>query len=125
MFFSKLPLRTSVSLFLRTRRRPPLQDWKRKYTVSAAESAKNVVNIVEVGPRDGLQNEKSRIPVEIKVELINSLVRAGVMNVEAGSFVRPEWVPQVCILHIFSPKRILNFKLRSFYLLDGWYSRGT
>lgn len=98
MMFSKLPLRTSVSPFLRTR---PLQDisGKRKHAVLAAKSAKNVVNIVEVGPRDGLQNEKGSIPVEIKVELINRLVRAGVMNVEAGSFVRPEWVPQVCISH--------------------------
>ena len=94
---SKLPLRTSVSPFLRAR---PLQDisGKRNHAVLATKSAKNVVNIVEVGPRDGLQNEKgSIIPVEIKVELINRLVRAGAMNVEAGSFVRPEWVPQVCI----------------------------
>lgn len=102
MFFSKLPLRTSVSRFLKTRRPSLLQDRKRKYTVLAAESANNVVNIVEVGPRDGLQNEEASIPVEIKVELINRLARAGLMNVEAGSFVRPEWVPQVCI-YIFSP----------------------
>ena len=98
--FSKLSFRTPLSPFLRTRRRP-LQDTigNRKHAVLAAtKSAKNVVNIVEVGPRDGLQNEKGIIPVEIKVELINRLVRAGVMNVEAGSFVRPEWVPQVCII---------------------------
>jgi hydroxymethylglutaryl-CoA lyase len=72
---------------------------KRKHAVLAAKSSKNVVNIVEVGPRDGLQNEKGSIPVEIKVELINRLVRAGVMTVEAGSFVRSDWVPQVCIFH--------------------------
>jgi len=54
------------------------------------------VNIVEVGPRDGLQNEKgSVIPVELKVELINRLARAGVTNLEAGSFVSPKWVPQM------------------------------
>ena len=105
LFFSKLPLRTSVSPFLRTRRRQPLRDisGKRKHAVLAATESvkKNVVNIVEVGPRDGLQNEKGIIPVEVKVELINRLVRAGAMNVEAGSFVHPDWVPQVCILYIF------------------------
>lgn len=92
MIFSKLPLRTSVSLFLRTR---PLHTVTGK-SDPVAKSAENVVNIVEVGPRDGLQNEKgSVIPVELKVELINRLARAGVTNVEAGSFVSPKWVPQV------------------------------
>ena len=99
--FSKLPLRTSVSPFLRTRLFQDITG-KRKHAVLAAQSAKNVVNIVEVGPRDGLQNEKGSIPVEIKVELINRLVGAGLMNVEAGSFVHPKWVPQVCILHKFT-----------------------
>lgn len=66
---------------------------------STAALSDNTVNIVEVGPRDGLQNEKGAIiPVELKVELINRLVRAGVMTVEAGSFVSPKWVPQVCHL---------------------------
>jgi hydroxymethylglutaryl-CoA lyase len=60
------------------------------------------VKIVEVGPRDGLQNEKGIIPVEVKVELINRLVRAGVKDVEAGSFVRSDWVPQVCIFFFIS-----------------------
>lgn len=99
MFFSsKLPLRTSVSPFLRTRRRQPLQDVskRRNHTVLASNSAKNVVKIVEVGPRDGLQNEKEVMPIRIKVDLINKLVRAGMMTVEAGSFVRQDMVPQVC-----------------------------
>lgn len=61
----------------------------------ATVSSNNVVKIVEVGPRDGLQNEKGVIPVEVKVELINRLARAGVQNIEAGSFVSPKWVPQV------------------------------
>ncbi|KAF5310008.1 hypothetical protein D9619_010424 [Psilocybe cf. subviscida] len=57
---------------------------------------KNIVNLVEVGPRDGLQNEKGAIiPVSLKVELINRLARAGHLNVEAGSFVSPKWVPQM------------------------------
>jgi hydroxymethylglutaryl-CoA lyase len=61
----------------------------------ATESAlNNVVNIVEVGPRDGLQNEKGVIPVDVKVELINRLARAGVQSIETGSFVSPKWVPQ-------------------------------
>ncbi|KAJ7165332.1 hypothetical protein C8R46DRAFT_1098380 [Mycena filopes] len=57
--------------------------------------ATNVVNIVEVGPRDGLQNEKGVIPVSVKAELITRLGRAGVQIIEAGSFVSPKWVPQM------------------------------
>ncbi len=53
------------------------------------------VKIVEVGPRDGLQNEKEIIPVEVKVELINRLTAAGFPNIEAVSFVSPKWVPQM------------------------------
>lgn len=53
------------------------------------------VKIVEVGPRDGLQNEKEIIPVGIKVELINRLTAAGFQNIEAASFVSPKWVPQM------------------------------
>ena len=51
--------------------------------------------IVEVGPRDGLQNEKAFVPTAIKVELINRLSAAGINNVEATSFVAPDWVPQL------------------------------
>ncbi len=53
------------------------------------------VKIVEVGPRDGLQNEKEFVPTEVKVELINRLTEAGFPNVEAASFVSPKWVPQM------------------------------
>lgn len=53
------------------------------------------VKIVEVGPRDGLQNEKEFIPTDIKVELVNRLSHAGFVNVEAASFVSPKWVPQM------------------------------
>ncbi|GAB4530110.1 MAG: bifunctional 3-hydroxy-3-isohexenylglutaryl-CoA lyase/hydroxymethylglutaryl-CoA lyase [Parvularculaceae bacterium] len=53
------------------------------------------VKIVEVGPRDGLQNEKQPIPVETKVALINRLAAAGLPVVEAGAFVSPKWVPQM------------------------------
>jgi hydroxymethylglutaryl-CoA lyase len=53
------------------------------------------VTIYEVGPRDGLQNEKTVVPVEVKVELIERLVAAGLPVVEATSFVHPKWVPQL------------------------------
>ncbi|WP_175938983.1 hydroxymethylglutaryl-CoA lyase [Caballeronia sp. BCC1704] len=53
------------------------------------------VKIVEVGPRDGLQNEKEFVSTETKVELVNRLARAGVVNVEATSFVSAKWVPQM------------------------------
>ncbi|KAG6545833.1 hypothetical protein Mapa_012794 [Marchantia paleacea] len=53
------------------------------------------VKIVEVGPRDGLQNEKGSVPTHIKVELIQKLVDAGLPVVEATSFVSPKWVPQL------------------------------
>jgi hydroxymethylglutaryl-CoA lyase len=53
------------------------------------------VKIVEVGPRDGLQNEKQVVPTDIKIELINRLAEAGVSVIEATSFVSPKWVPQM------------------------------
>uniref|UniRef100_A0A0D9XNU8 hydroxymethylglutaryl-CoA lyase n=1 Tax=Leersia perrieri TaxID=77586 RepID=A0A0D9XNU8_9ORYZ len=53
------------------------------------------VKIVEVGPRDGLQNEKSTVPASVKIELIHKLVASGLSVVEATSFVSPKWVPQL------------------------------
>ncbi|KAK4772126.1 hypothetical protein SAY86_013901 [Trapa natans] len=53
------------------------------------------VKIVEVGPRDGLQNEKNIVPTAMKVELIRRLVSCGLPVVEATSFVSPKWVPQL------------------------------
>jgi hydroxymethylglutaryl-CoA lyase len=53
------------------------------------------VKVVEVGPRDGLQNEKEAIPAEVKIELVNRLSSAGFTNIEAASFVSPKWVPQM------------------------------
>ncbi|WMW80390.1 hydroxymethylglutaryl-CoA lyase [Undibacterium cyanobacteriorum] len=53
------------------------------------------VKIVEVGPRDGLQNEKETIPAEVKIELVDRLTKAGFVNIEAASFVSPKWVPQM------------------------------
>jgi hydroxymethylglutaryl-CoA lyase len=53
------------------------------------------VKIVEVGPRDGLQNEKAMVPTDVKIALINKLTDAGFVNIEAASFVSPKWVPQM------------------------------
>jgi len=53
------------------------------------------VHIVEVGPRDGLQNEKVTIPTEAKIDYITALADAGLTTIEAGAFVSPKWVPQM------------------------------
>lgn len=53
------------------------------------------VKIVEVGPRDGLQNEKTFVPTDVKIALVDRLSRAGFRNIEAASFVSPKWVPQM------------------------------
>ncbi len=55
----------------------------------------NKVRLFEVGPRDGLQNEKEIVPVEVKVGLIDRLTAAGLPAVEATSFVSPKWIPQL------------------------------
>ncbi|RUS20441.1 putative 3-hydroxymethyl-3-methylglutaryl-CoA lyase 2-like protein [Endogone sp. FLAS-F59071] len=59
----------------------------------------NFVKIVEVGPRDGLQNEKQIVSTDVKVEFINRLSDAGLSVVEATSFVSPKWVPQMADAH--------------------------
>ncbi len=53
------------------------------------------VRIVEVGPRDGLQNEPEIVPVSVRIALIDRLTAAGLPVIEAGSFVSPKWVPQM------------------------------
>jgi hydroxymethylglutaryl-CoA lyase len=55
----------------------------------------DAVTLVEVGPRDGLQNEPATIPLETKLRLIDELADAGLRVIEAGSFVNPKWVPQM------------------------------
>lgn len=71
------------------------------------------VKIVEVGPRDGLQNEPLFVPTESKVALINRLVRAGVTWIEAAAFVSPKWVPQMAdgaqVLHEIDRKQGVVF----------------
>lgn len=64
--------------------------------MALSSSMPKSVRIVEVGPRDGLQNEPGEIiPTEVKVELIDRLADAGLSYIEAASFVSPKWVPQM------------------------------
>lgn len=60
-----------------------------------SRGAASRVRVVEVGPRDGLQNEKQIVPAAVKVELIHRLAAAGLPVVEATSFVSPKWIPQL------------------------------
>lgn len=53
------------------------------------------VKLVDVGPRDGLQNEKQAVPTEVKVALVHMLQDAGLTEIEVTSFVSPKWVPQM------------------------------
>jgi hydroxymethylglutaryl-CoA lyase len=53
------------------------------------------VKLVDVGPRDGLQNEKQTVPAAIKIELVHRLQQAGLTEIEVTSFVSPKWVPQM------------------------------
>ncbi|CAF3932916.1 unnamed protein product, partial [Rotaria sordida] len=55
----------------------------------------NFVRIFEVGPRDGLQNEKIQVPTSIKIEFINRLSQTGLKYIEVTSFVSPKWIPQM------------------------------
>jgi hydroxymethylglutaryl-CoA lyase len=53
------------------------------------------VKLVDVGPRDGLQNEKAQVPAAVKIELVHRLQDAGLTEIEVTSFVSPKWVPQM------------------------------
>src|SRR6478752_8895701 len=53
------------------------------------------VKLVDVGPRDGLQNEKGQVPAEVKIGLVHRLQDAGLKEIEVTSFVSPKWVPQM------------------------------
>src|SRR6218665_3479826 len=57
------------------------------------------VKIVDVGPRDGLQNEPAPVPAEIKIGLVQRLQDAGLKNIEVTSYVSPQWVPQMADNH--------------------------
>jgi hydroxymethylglutaryl-CoA lyase len=62
------------------------------------------VRIHEVGPRDGLQNEKSTVPTEVKAEFVHRLADAGLTTIEATSFVHPKWVPQLADAEALFPQ---------------------
>ncbi len=53
------------------------------------------VRLIDVGPRDGLQNETQPVPAAIKIELVQRLQEAGLKEIEVTSFVSPKWVPQM------------------------------
>jgi hydroxymethylglutaryl-CoA lyase len=57
------------------------------------------VRIIDVGPRDGLQNEKQSVPSDIKIELVHRLQAAGLKEIEVTSYVSPKWVPQMADNH--------------------------
>ena len=69
---------------------------------------KEFVKIVEVGPRDGLQNEKKVLPTKFKIELIQKLEKAGLKNIEVGAFVSPKWVPQMKDTNLVAQKILRN-----------------
>ena len=57
------------------------------------------VRLIDVGPRDGLQNEKTPVPTDVKISLVQRLQDAGVREIEATSYVSPKWVPQMADNH--------------------------
>ncbi|MEN9712175.1 MAG: hypothetical protein RLY90_436 [Pseudomonadota bacterium] len=63
--------------------------------MSVNKSLPHRVKLVDVGPRDGLQNEKQPVPAAIKIELVHRLQNAGLKEIEVTSFVSPKWVPQM------------------------------
>lgn len=63
--------------------------------MSVNKSLPHRVKLVDVGPRDGLQNEKQPLPAAIKIELVHRLQNAGLKEIEVTSFVSPKWVPQM------------------------------
>ncbi|KAL2024320.1 hypothetical protein VTK56DRAFT_8802 [Thermocarpiscus australiensis] len=78
------------------RRQPCLRSLRTFATASDPRpSFDKRVKLVEVGPRDGLQNEKKAIPLATKLDLIERLAKTGLSTIEAGSFVSPKWVPQM------------------------------
>ncbi|KAH8897756.1 aldolase [Thozetella sp. PMI_491] len=89
---------TIAPLARRAIRRMPLRSFRSFATATETPSTPafdNRVRLVEVGPRDGLQNEKKAISLDTKIDLIQRLAKTGVTTIEAGSFVSPKWVPQM------------------------------
>ncbi|XP_040906100.1 3-hydroxy-3-methylglutaryl-CoA lyase, cytoplasmic isoform X4 [Toxotes jaculatrix] len=74
---------------------PWLRRWLQEEKTITGHEYPEFVKIVEVGPRDGLQNEKEIVPTGVKIQLIDMLSRTGLPVIEATSFVSSKWVPQV------------------------------
>lgn len=70
------------------------------------------VKIVEVSPRDGLQNETTKIPTELKLQLIHALTQSGLQDIEITSYVSPKWVPQLADHHQIAQSLNLNSNTR-------------
>lgn len=73
----------------------PMNQYKLNLRKWSSFSKEKFVRIFEVGPRDGLQNEKTPVPTPIKVDFINRLSQTGLKSIEVTSFVSPKWVPQM------------------------------
>jgi hydroxymethylglutaryl-CoA lyase len=74
---------------------PPAGKETQEKIMSLVPPLPRKVKIVDVGPRDGLQNEKTQVPAEIKIGLVHRLQDAGLTEIEVTSFVSPKWVPQM------------------------------
>src|SRR5438105_14746259 len=86
----RLPARSS-----RTSAESPLPAWLTDKEDTETMKLPTQVKLVDVGPRDGLQNEKEPVPTEVKIGLVHRLQDAGLKNIEVTSFVSPKWVPQM------------------------------
>uniref|UniRef100_A0A670IP80 Hydroxymethylglutaryl-CoA lyase, mitochondrial n=2 Tax=Podarcis muralis TaxID=64176 RepID=A0A670IP80_PODMU len=87
--------RRSGDMVAAKRALPRLVASLRPLSSTAAGTLPKYVKIVEVGPRDGLQNEKNIVPTHVKIDLINMLSETGLSVIEATSFVSPKWIPQM------------------------------
>src|SRR2546422_211734 len=79
----------------RARRLPALPVWLTLNKDTERMNLPTKVKLVDVGPRDGLQNEKAQVPAAVKIELVHRLQDAGLTEIEVTSFVSPKWVPQM------------------------------
>ena len=117
--------RMSSKYMIRLGRRSPCYCDRKCFSTSVRRRA-GEVRVVEVGPRDGLQNENTSIPLETKLELIRRLSQTGVRNIEAGSFVAPKWVPQVKRHEgLYGLSTSSTAVLSLLLLTDGKFSRST
>jgi len=86
-----------------------------------SSSLPKFVRIVEVGPRDGLQNEKNFVSAQTKLEFIDKLYSAGLRSIEAGAFVSPKWVPQMAdteeIFNHLKTSAVVNYPQATFSAL--------